>query len=107
MTTSSDCQSYLFLMGSLSDATILDSVIAAKELEFQKLGVLTYLGKLGGSPEEFCNRLQTESDVYCEVHWMKLPSPGDVNVTAPAPALEKKEEEATAPASPAYFLVNN
>lgn len=106
MTSATTSQTFLFLMGSLSDATILDAAIEAQHLEFQKLGVLTYLGRLEGSPDEFCSRLQDNNGVYCDIHWMKLPSAEDRSQEPQAPVVEETEE-AYASSAPAFFMVNN
>lgn len=104
MSLTANTQSFLFLMGSLNDAAVLDAAIESQHLEFQKLGVLTYLGRLEGPPDEFCNRLTAESGMDCEVHWMRLSYPGE-----PQPDSQPTDaaEDAVALEAPAYFIVNN
>ena len=77
MSLTANLQSFLFLMGSLNDAAVLDAAIESQHLEFQKLGILTYLGRLEGSPEAFCEELASRSGVDCEIHWMRLPYPSE------------------------------
>ena len=103
MSLTANTQSFLFLMGSLNDAAVLDAAIESRHLEFQKLGVLTYLGRLEGSPDDFCSRLTEESGVDCEIHWMRLPYPSErPPESAPAEAAEPVVLEA-----PACFIVNH
>lgn len=103
MSLTTNTQSFLFLMGSLNDAAVLDAAIESQHLEFQKLGVLTYLGRLEGSPDDFCNRLTQDSGVDCEVHWMRLPYPSE---RAPENAPVESEEPVVLEA-PACFIVNH
>lgn len=103
MSLATNSQSFLFLMGSLNDATILDAAIESRRLEFQKLGVLTYLGRLDCSPDEFCNHLANESGVHCEIHWMRLPSPTDRQPESQTAAAEDPVELE----APACFIVNH
>ncbi|RBP46199.1 hypothetical protein DES53_102585 [Roseimicrobium gellanilyticum] len=104
MSLTTNTQSFLFLMGSLNDATVLDAAIESQHLEFQKLGVLTYLGRLEESPDEFCNRLTEESGVDCEIHWMRLPYPSERPSQPPAMELPEEPVELEAPAC---FIVNH
>lgn len=103
MSLTANTQSFLFLMGSLNDAAVLDAAIKSQHLEFQKLGVLTYLGRLEESPDDFCNRLTEESGVHCEIHWMRLPYPSE---RQPEPALVQMEEPVELEV-PACFIVNH
>lgn len=100
MSLATNTQSFLFLMGSLNDAAVLDTAIESRHLEFQKLGVLTYLGRLEGSPDDFCNRLTQESGVDCEIHWMRLPYPSEHRA-------ESTPEEPVELEVPACFIVNH
>jgi hypothetical protein len=104
MTLTANTQSFLFLMGTLNDATVLDAAIESQHLEFQKLGVLTYLGRLEESPDDFCSRIVQESGMDCDIHWMRLPYPTDRQPEA-APVEEPAEAVEVAP--PAFFIVNN
>jgi hypothetical protein len=102
MSLTANTQSFLFLMGSLNDAAVLDAAIESQHLEFQKLGVLTYLGRLEESPDDLCNRLTQESGVNCEIHWMRLPYPSEHKLESAPVAEEPVELEA-----PACFIVNH
>ncbi len=105
MSLITNTQTFLFLMGSLNDAVVLDAAIESQHLEFQKLGVLTYLGRLQESPEEFCSRLSQNSGVDCEIHWMRLPYPADRQPDAVA--TEEPTEASSDLAPPTFFIVNN
>lgn len=105
MEPSSNAETFLFLMGSLTDAAILDEAIAAKQLDFQKLGVLTYVARLEETPDAFCDSLRSRHGLDGDVHWMRLPYPTD----RPAPRSPEFEAEAAAyvPEPPKFFMVNN
>ncbi|HSI62924.1 MAG TPA: hypothetical protein VLE43_07385 [Candidatus Saccharimonadia bacterium] len=103
MSLTANTQTFLFLMGSLNDATVLDAAIESQHLEFQKLGVLTYLGRLDASPDEFCSRLVQESGMDCEIHWMRLPYPSE----QPAEAAVQNAEPVEELTAPPFFIVNN
>jgi hypothetical protein len=95
--------SFLFLVGSVHDAAVLDAAIEAQHLGFQKLGPLTYLGHLDSSPEDFCNRLWADSSVDCEIHWMRLPSPNEQQSESGANDASASVELEP----PSYFIVNH
>lgn len=103
MSPTTGTQTFLFLMGSLSDAAVLDSAIESQHLGFQKLGLLTYQGCLDGSPEDFCHRLTADSGVDCEIHWMRLPYPTGQQ---PEPVMQGSGLPVELE-PPAYFPVNN
>jgi hypothetical protein len=103
MSLTAGTQSFLFLMGSLSDAAVLDAAIESQHLGFQKLGPLTYQGCLDGSPEDFCHRLSAGSGVDCEIHWMRLPYPSDQQPESVGQGTGEPFELEP----PSYFLVNN
>jgi hypothetical protein len=103
MSLTTGTPSFLFLMGSLSDAAVLDAAIESQHLGFQKLGPLTYQGALEGSPEEFCNRLSVDSGVDCEIHWMRLPNPNE----QPPESVVQDNGAPFEMEPPSYFIVNN